>query len=151
MNPSATLPSPVEVHLPLCASVSPSVKREASLTITSCWPVVLPRPAPCPGPVVCVSPTLFSGLPTLPLLTTGIPSPGAPGNIPWFAADCPAPRSFRCGQSGRRPGGRRPGAGETARPRPPTPAPGTRWGRRWVALTDRKRDLLGQMGEGLPC
>lgn len=31
---------------------------------------------------------------------------GAPGNIPWFAADCPAPRSLRCGQSGRRPGGR---------------------------------------------
>ena len=101
-------------------------------------------PAPA---LLSVSPQLSSpGLPALPLLTADIPGPGAPGNIPWFAADCPAPQSLRCGQSGRRPGGRGPGAGETACPPNPTPAPGTRRGRQRAALADWQRDLLGRWG-----
>lgn len=61
-----------------------------------------PDAAPWPrlGPALSLS--WISRLP----LSPNIPL-GAPGNIPWFAADCPAPRSLRCGQSGRRPGGRR--------------------------------------------
>lgn len=55
------------------------------------WPLL--------GPAVS-----FNWVSLLPLLPN-IPL-GALGNIPWFAADCPAPRSLRCGQSGRRPGGR---------------------------------------------
>lgn len=101
-------------------------------------------PAPA---LLSVSPQLSSpGLPALPLLTADIPGPGAPGNIPWFAADCPAPQSLRCGQSGRRPGGRGPGAGETACPPNPTPAPGTRRGRQRAVLADGQRDLLGRWG-----
>ena len=101
-------------------------------------------PAPA---LLSVSPQLSSpGLPALPLLTADIPGSGAPGNIPWFAADCPAPQSLRCGQSGRRPGGRGPGAGETACPPNPTPAPGTRRGRQRAVLADWQRDLLGRWG-----
>lgn len=99
-------------------------------------------PAPA---LLSMSPQLSSlGLPALPLLTADIPGPGAPGNIPWFAADCPAPQSLRCGQSGRRPGGRGPGAGETACPPNPTPAPGTQRGRQWAVLPDGQRDPLGR-------
>lgn len=101
--------------------------------------------------LLSVSPQLSSpGLPALPLLTADVPGPGALGNIPWFAADCPAPRSLRCGQSGRRPGGRGPGAGETMCPPNPTPAPGTRRGRQLVALTDGQRDPLGRWGRPSP-
>lgn len=65
------------------------------------WVSTVPTLPPCPqlGPALS-----FNWVSRLPL-SPNIP-PGALGNIPWFAADCPAPRSLRCGQSGRRPGGR---------------------------------------------
>lgn len=71
------LPLPSSVDKSICHSVPLflHLKEGAiAVTITLCWPVVLPRPTP-----YCVSPTLFSGLPTLPLLTADIPGPGAPG------------------------------------------------------------------------
>lgn len=66
------------------------------------WVSTVPTLPPWPqlGPALS-----FNWVSRLPL-PPNIP-PGALGNIPWFAADCPAPRSLRCGQSGRRPGGRR--------------------------------------------
>lgn len=65
------------------------------------WVSAVPTLPPWPqlGPALS-----FNWVSRLPL-PPNIP-PGALGNIPWFAADCPAPRSLRCGQSGRRPGGR---------------------------------------------
>lgn len=114
------------VGLRLCgpASVSPSLKP-GGLVVAHRWLTAASAPAPSgagsaphPGPASCVSPTLFSGAPRPLLPAADIPGPGAPGNIPWFAADCPAPRRLRCGQSGRRPGGRGLGTGETAHPDP---------------------------------
>lgn len=105
-------PAPGVLPLPcsrLYASVSPNVRGSLG-----CPAPLLAGPAPWPP-----RPSSLAAIPPA-------------GDIPWLAADCPAPAPFRCGQSGRRPGW------ETAPPPGPhSPAP-HQAGRQWGALVGDK-------------